>query len=340
MEYALLGRSGVRVSRICIGSALYGVWPVSKDVDAFVGRALELGINFVDTASSYGNRPSADRPGVPPSAERESAEELIGNALRGRRDQVVLATKVQERVLPGPNGGGPDGGGLTRRHIMQLAERSLRRLQTDHIDIYHAHHPDPTTPLDETLRAMDDLVRQGKVRYFALSTFPGWQMMEAIMASERLNAPAPIAHQVRYSMVQRTVEREVVPASLKFGIGLTAFSPLASGLLAGGELAKRPSTGSLRWLAGVDSVHSPEELAVAEKLDTLGAEWGYSPAQLALVWVLSRPAVVSAIIGAGELAELEESAQVPDIRLSTEQLEILEPIGANLAVLPSAGGRR
>lgn len=342
MEYALLGRSGVRVSRICIGGALYGVWPLAKDMDAFVGRALELGVNFIDVADSYGNRSSADRPGVPPAAERESAEELVGKALTGRRHEVVLATKVQERVLPGPNGGGPDGGGLTRRHIMQLAERSLQRLRTDHVDVYYAHHPDPTTPLDETLRAMEDLIRQGKVRYFAISTYPGWQLVEAIMTMQRLNAPAPVAHQVPYNMVQRTVEREVVPACVRFGIGITAFSPLASGLLAGGESAKRPGIGSLRWRRGAGS---SEELGVAEKLDTLGEEWGYRPAQLALAWLLSRPAVVSAIIGAGAVAELEESAKAADVKLTTEQLEMLEPIGVNLAapsgVPPAAAaGRR
>jgi aryl-alcohol dehydrogenase-like predicted oxidoreductase len=330
VQYALLGRSGVRVSRICIGSALYGVWPEAKEIDTFVGRALELGINFIDTASSYGNRSSADRPGVPPAAERESAEELIGKALKGRREQVVLASKVQERVFPGPNGGGPDGGGLSRLHIIQLAERTLRRLQTDHIDVYYAHHPDPTTPVEETLRAMDDLVRQGKVRYFALSTYPGWQMVDAIMAAERMNAPVPIAHQVRYSMAQRAPEQEVVPACLRFGVGITAFSPLASGLLAGGESAKHPNFGSLRYRTGADSVFNAQELAVAAKLDTLGAEWGYSPAQLALAWLLSRPAVVSAIVGAGELGELKENAQASDVELSPEQLEILEPIGTNL----------
>ena len=330
MEYALLGRSGVRVSKISLGTALYGVSPLAEDVDALVGRALELGINFVDTANSYGDRSSFDRPGVPPASERESAEALLGKALKGRRHEVVLATKVQERVLPGPNGGGPDGGGLTRMHVVQMLERSLRRLQTDYVDIYYAHHPDPTTPLDHTLRALEDLIRQGKVRYFALSAFPAWQMVEATLTAERLGAYEPVAHQVNYSMALRTVEREVVPACVRFGIGITAFSPLAGGLLAGAEAANRPYSGTQRWRGSPDAAFAPEQLAVAEKLDALGAEWGHRPAQLALAWLLSRPAVASAIVGPGRIASLEESAQAADIKLSAEQLGILDPVGANL----------
>ena len=340
MEYALLGRSGVRVSKISLGTALYGVAPPAEDVDALVGRALDLGINFVDTANSYGDRPSFDRPGVPPAPDRESAEELLGKALKGRRHEVVLATKVQERVLPGPNGGGGDGGGLTRMHIMQMAERSLRRLQTDYIDIYYAHHPDPTTPLDQTLRAMEDLIRQGKVRYFALSAFPGWQMVEAVMMAEKLGAYEPIAHQVNYSMTVRTVEREVVPACLRFGIGITAFGPLAGGLLAGAEAANRPYVGNQRWRGSADPAFSPEQVAVAEKLDALGAEWGHRPAELALAWLLSRPAVVSAIVGPGRIASLEESAKAADVKLSAEQLEILDPLGASLSAPSFAPPRR
>jgi aryl-alcohol dehydrogenase-like predicted oxidoreductase len=219
---------------------------------------------------------------------------------------------------------------------MQLVERSLQRLQTDHIDVYHAHHPDPTTPIDQTLRAMDDLVRQGKIRYFAISSFPGWQVAEAVMTAEKLGASAPVAHQVNYSMALRTVEREVVPACLRFGIGLTAFSPLAGGLLAGAQVAHRPIIGSQRWRGGAGPGFGPEHIAVAEKLDALGAEWGYRPAQLALAWLLSRPAMVSAIVGAENIKELEENAKAGDIQLTREQLELLEPIGANLPA-PSYG---
>ena len=336
MQYALLGRSGVRVSRITLGTALLGISPLAKDVDALVGRALDLGINFIDTANSYGDRPSFDRPGFPSHTERESAEALLGKALKGHRHEVVLGTKVQERVFPGPNGGSPDGGGLTRMHIMQLAERSLGRLQTDYIDVYHAHHPDPTTPIDHTLRAMEDLVRQGKIRYFAISGFPAWQMVETIMTAEKLGAYEPIAHQVNYSMALRTVEREVVPACLRFGVGLTAFSPLGGGLLAGADVAHRDIIGSQRWRGGAGPGFSPEHIAVAEKLDALGAEWGYRPAQLALAWLLSRPALVSAIVGAENIKELEEGASAADVKLSPEQMEILEPLGANIPA-PSFG---
>src|SRR5919198_67784 len=175
MEYRLLGASGVRVSALCVGASRFGISPLAADVDALVGRALELGINFFDTANSYGNQARFDRPALPPWTERASSEELLGRALRGRRREVVIATKVQEKVGEGPNDGGPLGGGLTRRHIVAQCERSLRRLGTDDIDVYYAHHPDPTTPLDQTLWAFDALVHQGKVRFPALSNYSAWQ---------------------------------------------------------------------------------------------------------------------------------------------------------------------
>ena len=326
MEYALLGRTGVRVSRISLGTALFGIAPIAEDVDTLVGKALELGINFFDTANSYGNRQSFDRPGIPPASERESAETLLGKALQGRRNEIILATKVQERVLPGPNGGGPDGGGLTRIHIMQMAERSLQRLRTDYIDVYYAHHPDPTTPIDQTLRAMEDLIRQGKIRYFALSQFSGWQTVESVLIAGKLGTYEPVANQVSYSMTVRGVERELIPACLQYEIGITAFSPLAGGLLAGSKAANRPYSGSQRWRGSAEPAFSQDQLMIAEELDRLGDEWGHRPSQLALAWLLARPAVVSAIVGAGRVETLEESAEASDIKLSSEQLEKLDAL--------------
>jgi aryl-alcohol dehydrogenase-like predicted oxidoreductase len=181
MQYRLLGRSGLRVSSVCLGTAFFGITPLEDGVDALVGRALDLGITFFDTANSYGNQTRFDRPGIPPAAERKSSEELLGRALKGRhRYDVIVATKVQEKMAEGPNDGGPAGGGLTRKHIVAQCEQSLRRLQTDYIDVYYAHHPDPTTPLDQTLRAFDELVKQGKVRYPALSNFASWQLIKAL----------------------------------------------------------------------------------------------------------------------------------------------------------------
>jgi aryl-alcohol dehydrogenase-like predicted oxidoreductase len=287
---------------------------------------LDLGINFFDTANSYGDRANFDRPGIPPAAERESAEALLGNALRGKRNEVILATKVQERVLTGPNGGGPDGGGLSRVHIMQMLERSLQRLQTDYIDVYYAHHPDPTTPIDQTLRAIEDLIRQGKIRYFALSQFSAWQTVESVLTAGKLGAYEPVVNQVSYSMTVRGVEKEVIPACLQYGLGITAFSPLNGGLLAGSKAANRPYSGNQRWRGSAEPAFSQEQLRVAEELDRLGDEWGHRPSQLALAWLLTRPAVVSAIVGPGRLETLEESANATAINLSPEQLEKLDSL--------------
>lgn len=207
MQYQLLGQTGVRVSRLALGTALFGVAPLEADAAGLVRRALDLGVNFFETANSYGNQARFDRPGRPPAEQRRSAEEILGQALAGRRHEVVLATKVMERVGPGVNDGG-----LSRRHIVQQAEESLRRLRTDYIDLYYAHHPDPATPLEQTLRAFDDLVRQGKVRYAGLSTFPAWQMTEALWTSDRLGLNAPVCNQASYSLATRSAERELVPA--------------------------------------------------------------------------------------------------------------------------------
>ena len=185
MEYALLGSTGVKVSRICVGTATFGVAPSERDADRVVHAALDLGINFFDTADVYGNTPVFDRPGVPSAAEREPAERILGRALAARRDDVVIATKSAGAVGPGVNDLG-----LSRRHIIGQVENSLRRLGTDYIDLYYAHNPDPDTALEQTLAAYDDLVRQGKLRYLALSNHPAWQLTHALWIADdrRLHA--------------------------------------------------------------------------------------------------------------------------------------------------------
>jgi len=309
----------VRVSRLCLGTATFGVAPLAEECGRLVQRALDLGISFFDTANSYGNQPRFDRPGAPPAAQRASAEELLGRALAGHRAGVVLATKVMEPVGPGPTDRG-----LSRRHIVQQVEQSLRRLGTDYIDLYYAHHPDPDTPLDQTLRAFDDLVRAGTVRYAALSTFPAWQTAEALGICERLGLHAPVCCQLPYNLAQRGIEREHVPACLRFGLGITVFSPLAGGLLAGMETVRRPIAGSRRW-GGTG--FTAEQVNLARQLDGLAGAWERPPAQLALAWLLSRPGVTSAIIGPETVAELETNAPAADLQLTPEQLERLDALG-------------
>jgi aryl-alcohol dehydrogenase-like predicted oxidoreductase len=318
VQYQLLGQTGVRISRIGVGTAVFGVAPLEADAARLIDRALDLGINYFDTANSYGNQPRFDRPDGPPADQRHAAEEILGRALAGRRHDVVLATKVMERV-----GAGVNDSGLSRRHIMQQVEASLRRLQTEYIDLYYAHHPDPSTPLEQTLRTFDDLIRQGKVRYAALSTFPAWQMTEALWTCDRLGLNAPVCNQVSYSLAGRAVERELVPACLRFGVSLVIFSPLAGGLLAGVAAAERPRGGAQRWGG---PAFSPEQIAIAHRLDGLARAWGLPPAQLALAWLLSRPAVASAVIGPETVAELEANAPAADLLLNAEQLAALDAI--------------
>src|SRR4051794_8162471 len=204
MEYSVLGRTGMRVSRICLGTATFGVAPDPQEADRIVGAALDLGVNFVDTADVYGNMPVFDRVGAPPAAEREPAERILGRALRGRRDEVVIATKSN-----GITGLGVNDRGLSRRHVVRQVEASLRRLETDWIDLYYAHDPDPDTPLEETLAVYDDLIRQGKIRAVGLSNHPPGRSPR-LCGSPTTAAwhPAPVAAEVKYSLVDRAAERE------------------------------------------------------------------------------------------------------------------------------------
>ena len=327
MNYRLLGNSGVRVSTICLGTAFFGIAPGEADALALVQRALNLGINFVDTANSYGDQERFDRPGLSPWHERPSAEELAGRALKGRRHDVVLATKVQEKVGEGPNDGGPAGGGLTRRHIVAQCERSLRRLGTDYIDVYYAHHPDPTTPLDQTLRAFDDLVRQGKARYPALSNYPAWQLTRALWLCAREHLNPPVAMEMPYNLLNRGIERDVVPACLEFGIGITCYSPLAEGLLTGRFSPGQPlpdDNVTFRHQAG--HTFPAARLEQAARFAALAHDWGIAPPVLALAWLLGRPGVTSAIVGSATVEQLEQVAPAAEVTLTAEQVSALDEI--------------
>lgn len=318
MDYVVLGPSGMRVSRICLGTAVFGVAPTAADASRIVGTALDVGINFFDTANTYGNLAKFDRPGVPPAAEREPAEAILGTALQRHREEVVLATKCREPAGPGPNDSG-----LSRKHIVRQLENSLRRLGTDYVDLYYAHHPDPDTPLEQTLRVYEDLVRQGKVRCVGLSTYPAWELTQALWISSERNLSGPVCAQVRYNLVDRAPEAEVVPACRRFGLSLVTFSSLHGGLLAGTEAAARDFTGQRRWGG---SSYTQAERAAGERLADLCAGWGMLPSQVSLAWLLSRPAVASAIIGPETATEVEANAAAVDLALSAEQLAELEAL--------------
>ncbi|MGY3317418.1 aldo/keto reductase [Arthrobacter sp. TE12232] len=310
MKYSVLGPTGVRVSRICVGTATFGVAPSAHEADGVVGAALDLGINFFDTADVYG---------APPASERESAEVILGRALAGHRDEVVLATKSGECRFD------PDAG-LSRRYVIQRVEQSLRRLRTDRIDLYYAHFPDPSTPLEQTLAAYDDLIRQGKLRYVALSNHPAWQVTESLwIADDRRLVSAPVAAQVMYSLLDRSVERELSGACTRFGLSIIPYAPLHGGLLADLSVLDRPIAGGKRH-GGPG--YSESEIAVARQLDRLAREWGLGMQQVSLAWLLSRPAVASVIVGAETIDELRANASAADVELTQEQLDAVSALTA------------
>jgi 1-deoxyxylulose-5-phosphate synthase len=320
MKYSVLGPTGVRVSRVCVGTATFGVAPSSQDADGVVGAALDLGINFFDTADVYGSTPTFDRPGAPPAAERDPAEEILGRALARRRDEVVLATKSGERRFD------PDAG-LSRRYVIQQVEQSLRRLRTDRIDVYYAHFPDPATPLEQTLAVYDDLIRQGKLRYVALSNHPAWQLAEAQwIADDRRLVSAPVCAQVKYSLLDRSAEKELAAACERFGLSIVPYAPLHGGLLADLAVLNRPIAGDRRY-GGPG--FSEGEIAVARELDRLAREWGLGMQQVSLAWLLSRPAVASVIVGAESVDELRANASAADVELTPARLDTVSALTAD-----------
>ena len=308
MDYSLLGPTGVSVSKICLGTATFGVAPDPQEAERVVHAALDLGINFFDTASAYRASPTFDRPGVPPAAEREPAEQILGRALAGRRDDVVIATKSGERRFD-------PAAGLSRRYIVQQVEHSLRRLSTDYIDLYYVHAPDPHTPLERTLSVYDDLVRQGKLRYVALSNHPAWQVIHALwIADARRLATAPVGVQVKYNLIDRAAEDELAPACLQFGLSILPFDPLHGGLLAGTQIQH-------------SGIHGDKRIGRAA--ERLSRDWGLQPCQVSLAWLLSRPAVASAIVGAATVDEITANATAADVVLEQAHLEALTALRAD-----------
>lgn len=324
MKYKLLGNTGVRVSPLAIGTATLGVAPLEEDASRIIARALDAGINIFDCANSYGNQARFDRPTAPSADQRKSAEEILGKAIQGHRDEVFLCTKVMERVKPGPNGGGFDGGGLSRMHMMQQVDQSLRRLNTDHIDMYYAHHPDSSIPIEETLRTFEDLIHAGKIRYYAISTFSAWQTMEVLWKADKLGIQPPAAHQISYSLLNRGSERDVIPLAVKYGLSHTVFSPLAGGLLASLQVLEREFGGGARW--GAPFSFTEDQVQVAQQFHQLAQETGYKPAHLALAWLTSRPSIASAIIGPENISELDENLEVLDLEVPQEVLDRVDEI--------------
>lgn len=313
MQYVALGNTGLKVSRICLGTMTYGAkswrsWVLEEEeARPFFVRALEGGINFFDTADAY----SLGR-----------SEEIVGRAMREltSRERVVIATKVFFKM-----GDDPNSGGLSRKHIFDAIDASLRRLGTDYVDLYQIHRFDPTTPIEETLEALDALVRSGKVRYIGASSMYAWQFAGMLAASERRGLARFVTMQDHYNLVYREEEREMIPLCRAEGIGLLPWSPLARGLLTGTR--KRGAggdTGRAKDDAYARELYTEADFDVVDRVVELARKRGEPPARVALAWLLSRPGVVAPIVGASKVAHLDDAIAALDLQLTPDEIASLE----------------
>lgn len=317
--YRLLGRSGLRVSPLSLGTMTFGAdWGWGADADAsrrLFDAYVDRGGHFVDTASFYTDG---------------SSERLVGAFAADRRERLVLATKYTLATRPGD----PNSGGNSRKNMVRTVEQSLNRLQTDHIDLLYLHAWDGTTPVEEVLRAMDDLVRAGKVLYLGISDTPAWQVARLQAIADVRGWTPLVALQVEYNLVQRTVERELLPMGRELGLGVIPWSPLASGVLSGkyskADLAPEGEgvAATRKGVAAVSGSLSERGLAIAEVVKDVARGLERTPAQVALAWTLRHPAVTSPIIGARTLAQLEQNLVALDVELPAEALARLEAASA------------
>jgi aryl-alcohol dehydrogenase-like predicted oxidoreductase len=319
MKYRTLGNTGLFVSEICLGAMTFGgkgVWAnmgsvQQEDAQAIIARALEHGVNFIDTADVYSGGTS---------------EEIVGQSLKNlgvRREDVVIATKVC-----GPVGSGPNDAGNSRGHILDSVKASLKRLQVEHIDLYQLHNIDPVTPIEESLAALDTLVRQGLVRYVGVSNWSAWQMARALGHSERLHLAKIATTQNYYTVVGRDLEREIVPLIKAEGLGLLVWSPLAGGLLSGKfGRSKRAEEGSRRTTFDFPPVNMERAYDAIDAMQAMATARRVSVAQIAIAWLLQQPHVTSVIIGAKRVSQLDDSVGSSEVVLTPADVATLNAIG-------------
>lgn len=325
MQYTLLGNTGLTVSRLAFGAMTFtagnkdlgAIYKVGADLAGeLVGRALEAGINFFDTADGYANGES---------------EVMLGAALKPHRDQVVIATKVGFRTGPALTRAG-----LSRRHILWSVDQSLKRLGTDWIDVYIAHREDPYTPLEETLAALDAVVRAGKVRYLGFSNWSAWKAAAALEI-QKANGLAPFSHgQMYYSLVGRDVERDIIPMMRRYGLGLTVWSPLASGFLSG-KYTRQTLTDPNNRLSGFDILPFDKEqgFRLVERMRSMADAHDATVAQIAIAWLLARQAVSSVIVGSTKLSQLEDNLKSVAVTLTAAQIAELDAATGLTPVYPN-----
>ncbi len=319
MEYRNLGRAGLKVSEICLGTMTMGNGADQAESSRMVDAAMAAGVNFFDTANSYVGGTS---------------ETMLGVALKGKRHEAIIASKFFN-----PMGHRPNDSGNSRLHIKQQIEDSLKRLQTDYIDVYFVHHVDHATPIEETLRALDDLVRQGKILYTACSNFEAWRLMEALWLSESNGWERFACYQPQYSLVVRDIDEEIVPALQLKGLGCVAWSPLASGYLAGkytpGSLKVQGTRSAEGW--GFQArFFAPNHAEILQALLDVAKQIGRTPAQTALRWVMDQPFMTSAIVGARNADQLQDTLRSGGWRLPGEALEKLNKVSAQPHKYPRA----
>jgi aryl-alcohol dehydrogenase-like predicted oxidoreductase len=313
-EYATLGRSGLRVSPLCLGAMTFGEdlgWGTSvEESQQIIDRYIELGGNFIDTANFY---------------TASHSEKIIGDHIGRhpeRRDRLVIATKFSGNLYPGD----PNGGGSGRKSLINACENSLRRLQTDYIDLYWLHMWDANTPIEETMAALDDLVRAGKVRYIGVSDTPAWKIVEANLIARFRGWSAFIGLQIEYSLLERTVEQELVPMASEFGLGITPWSPLKSGVLSGKYTRANSGEHKADRGALVDHFLTEESYAVIDELEIIAKAHETNVASVALAWVHAQPAVSSVIIGARRLSQLDDNVRAVDVNLTAQELARLNDL--------------
>ncbi len=304
MEYRNFGRTGMKVSPLCLGCMMFGGRTEPDDSYKIIDSAIDAGINFLDTANVY---------------SRGRSEEVTGEALKrnGKRKQIVLATKFHGRM----DDDDPNASGSSRRHIIEQCEASLKRLQTDYIDLYQVHRPRSDTPIDETLRALDDLVRSGKVRYIGTSTFAAWQVTESLWVSKELGLNRFVSEQPPYNILDRRIERELLTMTQTFGIGTLPWSPLAGGLLSGKYSGNQPPPSGSRYAEQNDRTkarYTETTLKVVDHLKQYLDNKGVAISQFSIAWTLLHPGVTSPIIGPRTMEQLEDNLKALDVEISAE----------------------
>ena len=327
MEYVNLGRTGVKVSKLCLGTMMFGRSTSEQDSIPIIEYALDHGINFIDTADIYAT-------GI--------SETIVGKALEqgNHRDRTILATKVFFHM----DKNDPNAGGISRRHIIRACEQSLQRLRTDWIDLYQLHRPQADIPIDESLRALDDLIRSGKVRYIGSSMFPGWRLIECLWAAQELGLNRIVCEQSTFHLLDRTAEREVLPAARSYGLAVISWGPLCGGLLSG-KYRRDDVSAPGRWQGGKDNlgrIATPKAFDVIDVLSKIAARKGCTLSQLAIAWNAAQPGITAPIIGPRLLEQLQDNLGAMDVKLDTGDFGELDavapPMSASLRYYDAANG--